>query len=150
MISSRLNYCNSLLFSIPDTYIQRLQCIRNHSACVVARIKKFNHITPIVKSVYWLSVKARILFRSIRLTYKSLNGMAPEYISEILQPYIPTYACSLRSGDKLLLTIRLFHMVIVHLLWLQWNGMTFLSVSDNPRQWIHLRRILNLPFYIDI
>ena len=51
------------------------------------RLKKFDHISAHLKSLHWLPVKARIDFKVLLLTYKALNGQAPTYIRDLLQPY---------------------------------------------------------------
>lgn len=83
-ISSKLDYCNSLLFGLPSSDICKLQRIQNTAARLVSRTKKFNHITPILKRLHWLPVKQRIIFKILMTTHKSLHGNAPGYISELL------------------------------------------------------------------
>ena len=41
------------------------------------------------------------VFKILLFVFKSLNGLAPPYLSELLHPYAPTR--SLRSADQLLL-----------------------------------------------
>ena len=38
-----------------------------------------------MKEMHWLPVEARIKFKLILLTWKCLNGLAPIYLSELLQ-----------------------------------------------------------------
>ena len=103
LISSRLDYCNSLLTGIPDFQIQRIQKIQNNAARVVCKIKKFDHISPTLQELHWLPVKERIKFKILLLTFKCLHGMAPAYLSELLTDYTPSR--SLRSSSKQLLNI---------------------------------------------
>ena len=42
-------------------------------------------------------------FKILLLTYKTLNGLAPSYLQELLAPYLPN--CTLRSQDAGLLVI---------------------------------------------
>jgi len=43
--TSRIDYCNSLLYGIPDYRINRLQQIQNNTARIVTNTRKYDHIT---------------------------------------------------------------------------------------------------------
>ena len=99
---SKIDYCNSLLYGIPDKLLNRIQRIQNYAARVVLRLHKFSHITPALAALHWLPVNRRIDFKIALLVYKALNGQAPGYIADLLQPYDPPR--KLRSADKQLLS----------------------------------------------
>ena len=101
-VMSKIDYCNSLLYGIPDKLLNRIQRIQNYAARVVLRLHKFSHITPALATLHWLPVKRRIDFKIALLVYKALNGQAPAYIADLLQPYDPPR--KLRSADKQLLS----------------------------------------------
>ena len=65
--------------------------------------KKYASITPILIKLYWLPVIARIEYKILLTVFKSLNNLAPEYISELLNQYNPPRA--LRSANKNLLIV---------------------------------------------
>ena len=100
-ISSRLDNGNSLLYGLPDCQIQRVQDVHNTAAWILTLTKKHDHITPVLKSLHWLPVKQRIIFKILTLTFKCLTGLAPYYLSELLQPYSPPRL--LRSSNNRLL-----------------------------------------------
>ena len=56
LISSKLDYCNSLLIELPETQINRLQCIQNSAARIVSRRPRHEHITPVLENLHWLPV----------------------------------------------------------------------------------------------
>ena len=99
-ISSKLDSCNSLLYGLPQSLIDRLQAVQNCAARLVTRSRKHDHITPILKQLHWLPVYSRIKYKILLLTFKALHGLAPSYITEILQPYKPSR--SLQSSCRLL------------------------------------------------
>ena len=39
------------------------------------------------KMLHWLPIKFRIQFKNLLLVYKCLNGQAPSYLSELLEPW---------------------------------------------------------------
>ena len=138
-ITSRLDYCNSLMFGIPKDLMSQLQKRQNHAARVITQWRKYDHITPVLVDLDWLPVKQRIDFKILLLTYKALNGLAPAYIRELLTPYTP--ARTLRSMDNNLLEPPKCRLEL-QLQLPQCCGMTYLYTSNNPHQWTFLSLVL--------
>ena len=59
-----------------------------------------DHVTPLLFQLHWLPVDQRIEFKVLLFTYKAMQGLAPQYLSDLLEPYSPLR--SLRSAAKLL------------------------------------------------
>ena len=94
-ISSRLDYCNSLLYGIADGLLQKLQSIQNAAARLVTRARRRDHITPVLRELHWLPVRQRIKFKVACLVFQSLSNQAPEYLTADCR----LVTGSLRSAD---------------------------------------------------
>ena len=81
-ISSKLDYCNAILHGLPNYLIDKLQYVQNSAARLVTKTKRTEHITPILQDLHWLPVKERITYKLLLLTYKSINNMAPQYLTD--------------------------------------------------------------------
>ena len=101
-VTSRLDYCNSLLYGINGYLVSQLQRCQNNAARIVSLRRKYDHITPVLKDLHWLPVEYRINYKILMLAYKAQHDMAPPYLSSLLSPYKP--GRSLRSEGKHLLT----------------------------------------------
>ena len=86
---ARLDYCNGVLYGLPDKALNSLQYVHNSAARVLTRTKPWEHITPILARLHWLPVKSRITFKILLLTYKSHHGLAPQYLSDLLNQHAP-------------------------------------------------------------
>ena len=60
LVTSHLDYCNSLLYNLPDRDIERLQGVQNCLALVVCKASRFTRSKPLLYFLHWLPVKYRI------------------------------------------------------------------------------------------
>ena len=102
LITSRLDYANSLLFGISRKDCNRLQCIQNRAAKLIYHASKYDHVTPLINDLHWLSVQNRITFKLLTLVYKSITDSAPLYLSELIHLYSPTRTLRSASNKRLL------------------------------------------------
>ncbi len=103
LISSRLDFCNSLFLSLSQQQMSKLQRLQNSAARLVTLTKKVCHITPVLQSLHWLPIKKRITFKLLLLVYHAVHGSSPIYLQNSIQAYQPS--CRLRSSHSLLLQV---------------------------------------------
>ena len=99
LVIGRLDYCNSLLYGLPASYINMLQRVQNAAARLISNTPRFGHISPVMKDLHWLPVKYRIMFKIVVFTFKAIHGSAPTYISQLIR-LKPKSTYMLRSNTK--------------------------------------------------
>ena len=82
---SRIDYCNSLLFGSTHDVTSHLQLIQNYAAQVILRLPKSSSITTHLKSLHWLPVKVRSIYKIACLCYHCHSSTAPSYVTNMLQ-----------------------------------------------------------------
>ena len=107
-VLSRIDYCNSLFSSLPQYELDRLQKLQNHAARLVYQVSKRERASPLLRTLHWLPVRKRISYKLSSLSYASLNGLAPTYLSELIKPYIPTR--DLRSSGDYKVSLPKFNL----------------------------------------
>ena len=88
-------------FTLFIIYIKKLQLVQNNAARLIMKVKKSDHVTPVLIHLHWLPVQFRIEYKLLLLVFKCLCGKGPVYLSSLLEKYIPSR--SLRSASHLLL-----------------------------------------------
>ena len=90
LVSSRLDYCNSLFRGLSCFNQHKLQSNQNTLARIITNHRKYAHVTPILKQLHWLPVTYRCMFKTATLVYKFLHSGSPSYF----QPFLSLSSCS--------------------------------------------------------
>lgn len=102
-VLSRLNYCSLLYANLPEYLLYKLQKVQNCAARLLTKTPKRDHITPVIKSLHWLTVKQFIHYRYLLTVYNCINDTMPNYLCNLLTFYEPNVR--LRSDNQFLLNI---------------------------------------------
>ena len=84
LVSSKLDYCNSLFHNMPEKDIARLQRVQNCLARVVTNAPRFSRSVPILKQLHRLPVKFRLHFKICALSFRTLKENQPAYLDDSL------------------------------------------------------------------
>jgi hypothetical protein len=98
LVTSRLDYGNSLLFGITSSHYNKLQRIQNKAARLICGARRREHISPYLARLHWLPVHERVNFKILVYMYQCINGSAPQYISSDIMSYNTFSTRALRSS----------------------------------------------------
>jgi len=85
-IASKIDNCKVALAGLPQRDFDRIQFVLNTAARLTADARKFDHVTSLLVNLQWLRVPERIQYKLCVLVHRCLNGAAPQYLSELIQP----------------------------------------------------------------
>ena len=111
IVSSRLDYCNSLLAGLSSYNLLRLQRVQNRAARLVLNVKGRTSSGPLLRQLHWLPVASRIDYKILLLTYNAITTSQPAYINALLVPHLPTK--NLRSIGQHLLVVPFARTVLL-------------------------------------
>ena len=69
---------------------QGFTCVQNQPAHLVTKSPPFTRSLPLLRSLHWLPVRFKILFKINLLTYKTLREKQPVYLYSMLATSIPS------------------------------------------------------------
>ena len=110
LVSSRLDYCNSLFRGLSGFNQYKLQSIQNTLAPIVTNHGKYAHVTPILQKLHWLPVRYRCIFKTATLVYKFLHSGSPSYLNRscllVAVPIVLDIVTQIVNTLQFLLSIR--------------------------------------------
>ena len=86
-VTSRLDYCCSILVGLPQLLISRLDRVLRSAARLIGRIPKYASVSSYMRdTLHWLPISQRIEYRIASLVWRCLLGCAPTYLVELCRP----------------------------------------------------------------
>ena len=101
LVSSRFDYCNSLLSGIAETDLTKLQRVLNGLARVVTKSPPYTRSVPLLRSLHCLPVKYRVHFKICLLTSKPLHEEEPVSLRSLIAISLPSRSLRLNRGITL-------------------------------------------------
>ena len=82
-ITSRLDFCNSVFYRLPDNLISRIQTVQNSCAKCLTGKKKYDSATQARIELHWLPIRARASFKILVFAHKVVHQSdnAPAHLS---------------------------------------------------------------------
>ena len=114
LISSRIDYCNSVYFGIHAELLNKLQYVQNSAARLLRRKEKFRGSTiDYIRKCHWLPIRERIIYKLCLMVHKSLFGVAPVCLKEMMTyvsassrtKQLMSYKCNGKYGARAFIKI---------------------------------------------
>ena len=87
IVSSHLDYANAVFTGLPDCKISKFQRVQNIAAKFVLNRTWYDSSEQARCELHWLPIRASIQHKVLSLMYKSLDGMAPQYLQDLITLY---------------------------------------------------------------
>ena len=101
LVFSKLYYCSSVWANTSKKNIAKLQTVQNFAARIVTGTRKYDHITPVLQQLKWLSVSYTLRYKDVVMAFKCLKGLAPPYLARRFTSRSQTHDRVTRQMDEL-------------------------------------------------
>ena len=101
LVFSKLFYCSTVWSGTYKQNIHKLQLMQNFAARALTDTRKYDHITPALNDLGWLTVEEQLRLRDVILMYKCVNNVVPGYLNCKLGKRSDAHAYNLRNSDHL-------------------------------------------------
>ena len=137
LVFSKMYYCSNVWANTTNKNVRKLHAVQNF-AYRISGAKKYDHVTPPLKSLSWLPVKDQLYYRQVIMAaFKCITGRAPEYLTSQFFTREQVSERTTRSSQKLNIPLfrsasgqRTFYYRTVKL----WNNLeSFLKLSPSVK-----------------
>ena len=96
VISSKIDYCNSIYYGINKDAISALQKIQNAAIRMIFKFKKRYSVSQYFAKLHWLKVEQRVYYKIILLVFKCVYNRAPTQLIDKIVNYKNTDTLTLK------------------------------------------------------
>ena len=82
LVFSKLYYCSNVWENTTEKNILKLQAVQNFACRIVSGARKYDHVTPYLKSLSWLPVKDQLYYRQAIMPQQPQDK--EDFITELL------------------------------------------------------------------
>ena len=101
LVFSKMYYCSNVWANITSKNVRKLQAVQTFACRILSGAKKYDHVTPLLKSLSWSLVKDQLYYRQAIMALKCMTGHAPEYLTSQFITREQVSERTTRSSQKL-------------------------------------------------
>ena len=83
VVFSKLFYCSAVWAGTYKQNIHKLQLMENFAARILTDTGKYDHITPALKALGWLTIEEQLWLRDVAVMYKCVNNLGTDHQKSI-------------------------------------------------------------------
>lgn len=109
LITSRLDYCNSLYAGANKSVLHKLQMVQHVAAQLILKCPRSSSASTGLEALHLLPIHKRILFKILIITFRIFHSSCPHYLRSRFSCHVPCR--TLRSSNANLLQPPAFRYV---------------------------------------
>ena len=101
LVFSKMFYCSTVWAGTTKSNISKLQLVLNFAARLLSGKRKYDHISPTLKSLNLLPVSQLLTLRDSIMMFKIMNKQAPNYLLQLFNTRSSIHNYNTRNKDNL-------------------------------------------------
>ena len=99
LVEPHFRYCCPVWGNVGETSLTKLQKLQNRAARIVTGSRYDQSALPLIRALGWHTVREILDLETLKMVFKSLNGDAPSYMSDMFTRVSETTSRVLRNSD---------------------------------------------------
>ena len=75
LVFSKLFFCSNVWSNTTESNLDKVQ---NNACRIVSGVRKFDHITPVLRAMQWLPIRQLLYYRNAVMAFNCVTGCAPD------------------------------------------------------------------------
>ena len=98
VVFSKLFYCSYVLINTTESNLDKVQKVQNCACRLISGVKKFDHITPVLRVMLWLPIRQQLYYRNAAIAFNCVTACAPDNSDSITDQFIKRSDVSTRTA----------------------------------------------------
>ena len=81
-VFSKHFYCFNVWSNTTESNLEKGKKVQNFACRIISWVKKFEHITPVLRAMQWLLKRQQIYHRNAVMAFNCLTGCAPDSLTD--------------------------------------------------------------------
>ena len=88
LVFSKLFYCSHVWSNTTESNLDKVKKVQNFACHIISVLKKFDHITPVLRVMQWLPIRQQLYYRSAVMAFDCVTGCTADSLTGHLHKLI--------------------------------------------------------------